>query len=117
MYLLPPNISEWVRKEHLVWFVIDAVGQMDISGFYGVYREDGKGGSAFEPSIMLILLLYAYCLGERSSRRIERLCEQDITFRVITANRKPYHATIARFRKQHIALLEHLFVEVLKLCK
>jgi transposase len=117
MYLLPPNIREWVKPGHLVWFIIDAVAQMDISGFYQVYRKDGKGGSAFKPSMMLILLLYSYCLGERSSRRIERLCEQDITFRVLTANSKPDHATIARFRKQHIALLEDIFVEVLKLCK
>lgn len=117
MYLLPPNIREWVKPDHLVWFVQDAVAQMDISGFYRSYREDGKGGSAFEPSIMLILLLYAYCQGERSSRRIERLCEEAITYRVITANNKPDHATISRFRKQHIALLEKLFVEVLKLCK
>jgi transposase len=117
MFLLPPNIREWVKQDQLVWFVLDAVEQMDITGFYRIYREDGKGGSAFEPSMMLSLLLYAYCLGERSSRRIERLCEQDITFRIITANDKPDHATIARFRKQHIDLLEHLFVEVLKLCK
>lgn len=117
MYLLPPNIREWVKQDHLVWFVQDAVAQMDISEFYRVYRKDGKGGSAFDPSMMLILLLYAYCLGERSSRRIERLCEEAITYRVITANIKPDHATIARFRKQHISLLEKLFVEVLKLCK
>lgn len=117
MYLLPPNIREWVKEDHLVWFVQDAVSQMDISGFYHSYRKDGKGGSAFEPSMLLILLLYAYCQGERSSRRIERLCEEAITFRVITANRKPDHSTIARFRKEHISLLENLFIEVLKLCK
>jgi transposase len=117
LFFLPPDIREWVSEDQLVWFVLDAVEQMDISEFYTAYREDGKGGSAFEPSMMLSLMLYAYCIGERSSRRIERLCELDVAFRVITANGKPDHATIARFRKQHIHRLEKLFVEVLKLCR
>lgn len=117
LFLLPPDIREWIKDDHLVWFIEDTIKQMDIAGFYRSYREDGKGGSAFEPSMMLHLFLYAYCLGERSSRRIERLCEHDIAFRVITSNGKPDHATIARFRKQHLDKLEKLFVEVLKLCQ
>ncbi|MDI6816666.1 MAG: IS1182 family transposase, partial [Actinomycetota bacterium] len=73
-YLLPPNIKEWLPKNDLAWFLLDAVDQMDITGFYGKYRKDGHGRAAYEPSIMVSLLLYAYCVGERSSRRIEQMC-------------------------------------------
>ena len=73
-YLLPPSLREWLPEGHLVWFILDAVSAMDLSELYGKYRIDGWGGSAYEPSMMASLLVYAYCMGERSSRRIERLC-------------------------------------------
>lgn len=117
LFLLPPDIREWISADHLVWFVLDAVEQMDIRPFYEGYREDGKGNTAYDPSMMVSLLVYSYCVGDRSSRRIEKLCGQDVAFRVITANHKPDHATIARFRQDNAVALEHLFVEVLKLCK
>jgi transposase len=115
--LLPPDLREWLPSGHLAWFIIDAVDQMDLSPFYEQYREDGKGNTAFDPSMMIGLYLYSYCMGERSSRRIERLCMVDIAYRVITANRIPDHTTIARFRKDNIDRIEHLFVEVLRLCR
>ena len=116
-YLLPPSLQEWLPADHLSWFVLDAVDQMDLGGFYRRYRSDGHGGAAFEPSMMVSLLLYAYCVGERSSRRIERLCETDIAFRVIVANRKPDHATVARFRRTNWKELKNLFVQILRLCR
>lgn len=116
-YLLPPSLTEWLPEGHLAWFVLDAVDQMDLRPIYAKFREDGRGAAAFDPSMMVALLLYAYCLGERSSRRIERLCETDVAFRVITANHKPDHATIARFRRNHAKELEGLFVQILRLCR
>lgn len=115
-YLMPPSLKEWLPEGDLAWFVMDAVGQMDSKGFYGKYREDGWGQAAYEPSMMVSLLLYAYCMGERSSRQIERLCEKDIAFRVIAANQKPDHSTINRFRQDHEEALEGLFTSVLRLC-
>ena len=115
-YLLPPSLKEWLPEGDLAWFILDAVGQMELKGFYGKYREDGWGQAAYEPSMMVALLLYAYCLGERSSRRIEQLCEKDVAFRVITANQKPDHSTINRFRGEHEEALKGLFTSVLRLC-
>jgi transposase len=99
--LLPPSLREWLPEDHLAWFVLDAVDEIDLTAFYGVYRDDGWGRAAFEPAMMMALLLYAYAVGERSSRGIERRCREDVVFRVITANRIPDHATIARFRARH----------------
>lgn len=114
--LLPPSLREWLSEDHLAWFVLDAVGEIDLSAFYGVYREDGWGRAAFEPAMMVVLLLYAYAVGERSSRGIERRCREDVAFRVITANRTPDHATIARFRARHEQALAATFTQVLALC-
>jgi len=85
-YLFPPSLKDWLPEGDLAWFIIDAASQMELETFYARYRDDGWGNAAYEPSMRVSLLLYAYCLGERSSRRIERLCERDIGFRVIAAN-------------------------------
>jgi transposase len=114
--LLPPSLREWLPGDHLAWFVLDAVEEMDLSAFVGAYREDGWGRAAFDPRMMVALLLYSYAVGERSSRGIERRCREDIAFRVITANRIPDHATIARFRARHEQALADTFVQVLALC-
>ena len=107
---------EWLPAGHLAWFVIDAVERLDLTAFYAAYRLDGQGRAAHEPSMMVALLLYSYAVGERSSRRIERRCVEDVATRVICAGRAPDHTTIARFRQRHEAALAELFGEVLWLC-
>src|SRR3954452_12314776 len=114
--LLPPSLREWLPEDHLAWFVIDAVEAMDLAAFYGVYRQDGHGRPAHEPMMMLTLLMYCYAVGERSSRRIERRCIEDVAVRVIAANQAPDHTTIARFRQRHELALADLFGQVLGLC-
>jgi transposase len=114
--LLPPSLREWLPEDHFAWFVVDAVEELDLSAFFGAYREDGWGRAAFEPQMMVVLLLYAYAIGERSSRGIERRCREDIAFRVLTANQIPDHATIARFRARHEQALADTFAQVLALC-
>ncbi len=114
--LLPPSLREWLAEDHLAWFVLDAVDELELSAFYGAYREDGWGRAAFEPQMMVTLLLYAYAVGERSSRQIERRCREDVAFRVIAANQIPDHATIARFRARHEQALADTFTQVLALC-
>ena len=114
--LLPPSLREWLPESHLAWFVIDAVAQMNLAAFYAAYRADGHGRAAHDPAVMVALLLYSYALGERSSRRIERRCVEDVATRVICANQTPDHTTIARFRQRHERALGELFGEVLALC-
>jgi transposase len=113
--LLPPSLREWLPDDHLAWFVIDAVSEMDLEPFYAAYRLDGWGRAAFDPRMMVALLLYGYALGERSARKIERRCQEDVAFRVICANRVPDHATIARFRARHEQALSDTFTQVLAL--
>lgn len=115
-YLLPPSVADWLAEDHLAWFVLDAVDEMDLSGFYAGYRADGCGAPAHDPKMMVALLIYAYCLGVRSSRRIERACQVDVAFRVITANQTPDHTTIARFRQRHEEALKQIFSASLRLC-
>jgi transposase len=114
--LLPPDVREWLPADHLAWFVIDAVAEMDLSAFYAAYRADGHGRAAYEPSLMVALVLYAFATGQRSSRAIERHCRQDVAYRVITGNLIPDHATIARFICRHERALAELFGELLRLC-
>jgi transposase len=114
--LLPPNLRDWLPEDHLALFLADTVEELDLSAFYAVYRRDGHGRPAFDPAMMVTLLLYAYCRGVRSSRAIERGCVEDVAFRVIAANEQPDHATIARFRVRHEQALAGLFTEVLALC-
>lgn len=115
-YLLPPSLADWLPEGHLAWFIIDAVGQVDLAPFYEKYRPDGVGNAAFHPAMMVALLLYAYCHGERSSRKIESLCQTDVAYRVITANQSPDHSTISRFRKDNQPHLKKLFRDILRLC-
>jgi transposase len=115
-FLLPPDVREWLPEGHFAWFVIDAVERMDLAAFYGAYRVDGHGRAAFEPAMMVALLLYAYARGIRSSRTIERACEEDVGFRVIAAHQVPDHTTIARFRQRHQDALADVFGDVLALC-
>lgn len=116
LFLMPADMREWLPDGHLALFVIDVVDGLDLSRFVGRYRVDGRGGAAYDPAVMVALLVYAYCVGERSSRRIERRCVEDVAYRVVAGNLRPDHATIARFRVDHEAALAELFVQVLALC-
>jgi transposase len=115
-FLLPPDVREWLPADHLAWFLIDAVARMDLRAFYAVYREDGHGRAAYEPSVMVALILFAFATNVESSRGIERHCRQDVAYRVITGNLIPDHATIARFVCRHEQALAELFTQVLELC-
>ena len=114
--LLPPSLREWLPDDHLAWFVLEAVGELDLAAFYAAYRDDGWGAAAHDPSMMVALLVYAYSVGVRSARGIERRCREDVAFRVICANQAPDHATIARFRARHEQAIAELFGGVLELC-
>jgi transposase len=116
LLLMPPSLAEWLPADHLVWFVLDVVSELDLAAFVAAHRADGRGGAAYDPSMMVALLVYAYCVGERSSRAIERRCSEDVAFRVIAANQVPDHATVARFRATHQDALAELFGQVLRLC-
>src|SRR4030088_2310922 len=115
-FLLPPDVRDWLPEGHLAWFVLDAVAAMDLAAFNAAYREDGRSRPAYEPSMMVALLLYAYSRGVRSARAIERACEENVAYRVIAAQAKPDHATIARFVERHERALGGLFGAVLGLC-
>src|SRR5215208_6691186 len=114
--LLPPSLHDWLPDEHLAWFVLGAVGELDLGAFHAGYRDDGWGRAAHDPAMMVGLFVYAYAIGVRSSRAIERRCRDDVAFRVITANQAPDHATIARFRARHERAIADLFGGVLELC-
>jgi transposase len=116
VFLMPPSLREWVPEGHLVWTVLDAVDELDLSAIYADYRDDGRGRPAYEPSMMVALLLYAYARGNRSSRRIERACVEDVAYRIVTGNLAPDHSTIAEFRCRHERPLGEVFSGVLGLC-
>src|SRR5919112_5393938 len=112
-FLLPPDVREWLPEGHLAWFVIDAVAEMDLDAFFAAYRQDGRSRPAYDPAMMVGVLLYAYARGIRSSRVIERACEEDVAFRVLAAQQRPNHATLARFVERHREAIAGLFGEVL----
>jgi transposase len=116
LFLMPPSVRDWLPEDHLAFFVLDMVEELDLTGFYGSYRADGRGGAVYDPALMLAVLLYAYCTGERSSRRIERRLVEDVAYRVLAANQTPDHATLARFRRRHQDAIAALFGQVLGLC-
>ena len=108
-------MREWLPEDDLVYVVLDAVAALDLGEFRRRYRADGHGRAAFDPEMMVALLLYGYCQGERSSRVIEKRYVRDAGYRVITGGLRPDHATIARFRARHEAALGDLFSQVLRL--
>jgi transposase len=115
-FLLPPDLRDWLPQDHLAWFILDVVDQLDLAPFYRQHRDDGHGHPAYDPKTLLAVLLYGYCLGVRSSRQLERRCHEDLAFRVLAANQTPDHVTIARFRARHEQALAGFLVESLKLC-
>jgi transposase len=114
--LLPPDLGGWLPADHLAWFVLDVVDQLDLGPFLSSYRADGHGRAAYDPRMLLGVLLYAYCTGIRSCRQIERRCHEDIAVRVLSGNSAPDHVTIARFRVRHEQALAGLLVQSLRLC-
>ena len=116
VFLMPPSLLEWVPEDHLVWTILASVEERDLGALYADYRPDGHGRPAYDPKMMVALLLYAYAKGNHSSRGIERACSEDVAYRVICSNHAPDHSTIAEFRVRHERALADLFGEVLGLC-
>src|SRR4051812_16665103 len=115
-YLFPPSPHDWLPEGDLVYFLLDTVATLDLSSIHGHYERELRGQPPFHPRMMVALLLYCYATGTRSSRRIMRRCQVDVACRVIVGEDIPDFRTISDFRKIHLARLETLFVEVLKLC-
>jgi len=111
--LLPVDMREWLPEDHLAWFVIETVDALDTRGLDGTRRTGGAGTAGYDPRMLLALLVYAYCVGVRSCRAIERLCTTDVAFRVLCAQDVPDHSTIARFRVEAGTQFEGLFTQVL----
>jgi len=116
-FLFPPAYRDWLPADHLVLFVMDLVAALDLSEIYMSYDGSKGGKPPYDPTMMTTLLVYSYCVGTFSSRRIEKACYEQIPFRVLTANQHPDHDTIAAFRRRHLKALTSLFVHVLRLCQ
>jgi len=118
LLLLPPSVDDFLPSCHLVYFVRDLVREsLDLSEIRASYEGDLRGKPPYDPTMMVALLLYAYCRGIYSSRAIERSCVERVDFIALTARQVPDHATIARFRRRHLDALPGLFVQVLTLCR
>jgi len=118
LFLLPPALRDWLPEGHLALFLSDVVDELDLSPIFSTYEEgDGRGQPPFHPAMMVKLLLYAYCMGKPSSRKIERATYEEIPYRVLAANQHPDHDSLAEFRKRHLKALASLFQQVLKLCQ
>ena len=117
LYLLPPDLRDWLPKDDLVYFVIDVINQLDLGPITSTYDNSKGGQPSYHPRMMVALLLYAYCIGLPSSRKIEQATYHSVAFRVLTANQHPDHDTIAEFRKRHLKALAALFVQVFRLCR
>ncbi len=115
-YLLPPSPRDWLPDGDLVYFMLDVVQSLDLLAITHKYEQEDRGAPPYHPRMMVTLLLYSYCVGVYSSRRIQKRCERDAAYRVIVGDDIPDFRTISDFRKLHLAELEGLFVEVLKLC-
>src|SRR5277367_3544779 len=113
--LLPPSLREWLPENHLAYFVSDVVDQLDLSAMEEVYGSEKRGQPPYDPLMMTKLLVYGYCVGVFSSRRIERRLVEDIAFRVLGADNQPNFRTISDFRKIHLKTLEGLFEQVLRI--
>ena len=116
--LLPPDLREWLPEGHLALFVLDVVQTLDLSAILDVHlQKDVRGREGYDPRMMVGLLTYAYCVGLPSSRKIEKATYEDVAFRVLTGNQQPDHTSVALFRKEHLAALAALFMQVLRLCQ
>ena len=117
-FLLPPSLQDWLPEDHLARFIADVVNELDLSAIYAEYeRKDGRGLSAYHPLLMTRLLLYGYCIGITSSRKIEKATYDNLAFRYLSADQHPDHDTLAAFRQEHLEALAGLFVQALRLCQ
>jgi len=114
--LLPPDVRDWLPEDHLVWFVLDVVSMVDLAEFHKQHPNDGVGRRAYDPEMMLALLVYAYCTGIRSSRRIASGCRTDLAMKVICVDVVPEHDAVGRFRADHEQAIRGAFTDVLMLC-
>ncbi|HTF43986.1 MAG TPA: IS1182 family transposase [Terriglobales bacterium] len=116
--LMPPSLQDWLPENHLARFVADLAVSLDLSAIYRFYEQrDGRGQAAYHPVMMVRLLLYGYCIGVTSSRKIEKRTYEDVAFRYLSAGEHPDHDTLNEFRKQHLEALAGLFVQALQLCQ
>src|SRR3989475_4115820 len=116
--LLPPDMRQWLPEGDLGLFISDVVDELDLAAIYRSYETgDGRGQPPYEPAVMVEVLLYAYCTGLRSSRKIERAPYRDVAIRVLAGDQHPDHASIAEFRQRHLPALAGLFLQVLRLCQ
>ena len=115
--LLPPSLHDWLPEGHLARFIGDVIEELDLGAVYRSYEGDGRGLAAYQPAMMVRVLLYGYCQGVVSSRKIERATYEDVAFRYLSADAHPDHDTIASFRKRHLEALAGLFVQALRLCE
>ena len=116
--LLPPSPREWLSEDHQVYFLLDLVDELDLSAILiPAQAKDPRGEKGFDPRMMTMLLLYAYCVGTVSSRKIERACYEDLAFRVLTGNQQPDHSRISEFRRRNLDALKGLFIQILRLCQ
>src|SRR5436305_498747 len=117
LLLLPPDLREWLEEGHLAYFILDVVETLDLSEIYASYDGSKGGRPGFDPRLLVALLVYGYCVGLTSSRKIEKATYESVPFRVLAANQHPDHATIAEFRRRHLEALARLFVQILRLCE
>lgn len=118
LLLLPADMRSWLPDGHLAYFVLEVVGELDLSRFYAVHEaKDSRGRAGYHPAMLVAVLVYGYCTGIRSSRRIERATYEDVAFRVLSGDQHPDHDSIAAFRKEHLEALAALFLQVLQLCR
>jgi transposase len=117
MFLMPISMRDWLPADHLAYFISDIVDEMDLSAIIKRYKDEDRGYPPYHPVMMVKVLLYAYCIGVPSSRKIAKRLEEDVSFRVLAANNTPDFRTISDFRKDHLKALAGLFLKVLKLCK
>ena len=116
--LLPPSLRDWLPEGHLALFISDVVDALDLSAIFASYEKgDGRGMPPHHPAMMTKVLLFAYCTGKPSSRRIERATYEEVPYRVLAANQQPDHDSIAAFRKRHLPALAGLFVQVLEMAR
>jgi len=113
--LLPPSLREWLPDDHLAYFVSDVVDQLNLSAIESVYEEEDRGQPPYHPGMMTKILLYGYCVGVFSSRKIQKRLVEDVAFRVLAAGNQPDFRTISDFRKLHLQALEALFQQMLRL--